>query len=213
MSTWSRRLPKRDAARRGAFTLIELLVVIAVIGILASLLLPALAGARTAAKVAKVKVELRQIGIAVQHFHKDHERYPWARTYCAGQPGKTGDYYELPPELVKGYLQTDMVDVFNAPHTYKYIKPGAGWANSIPTRITVWVPDAWPGDDGVDTAYSDEETSPVTWAVWSVGPGPVPAFWESDVAHLPVPPRCWYPTDPDGVIVRLYTGEDWIGSP
>ena len=73
---------------RRAFTLIELLVVIAIIAILAALLLPALHRARVAAKVSKAKVELRQIGIALQIFHKDHDRFPRARTYCVGVPEK-----------------------------------------------------------------------------------------------------------------------------
>jgi len=212
MSTWWRRLWTGSPSRRG-FTLIEMLIVIAVIAVLAALLLPSLHRARLAAKVAKVKVELRQVGIAVQQFHNDRERYPRARTYCVGVPDKIDDYYELPPELEKRYLQTHMVDVFNPPHTYKYIKPGTGYANNVPTLITVWVPRAWPDDDGVDEPWSREENAPVLWAVWSVGPGGAKTFWQSDVDHLPVPPRLWYPTDPKGVIVRLYTGRDWVTSP
>ena len=53
-------------ARRGAFALIELLVVISVIGILASMLLPALAGAREQARRAVCTGNLRQIGTAIQ---------------------------------------------------------------------------------------------------------------------------------------------------
>ena len=67
--------------RKRGFTLVELLVVIAIIGVLISMLLPAVQQIRESARRTQCMNRLRQIGLATALFHDSYEAFPPARLY------------------------------------------------------------------------------------------------------------------------------------
>jgi prepilin-type N-terminal cleavage/methylation domain-containing protein len=123
-------------SKRG-FTLIELLVVIAVIGILVSLLLPAVQQAREAARRTQCTNNLKQIGLALHNYHDAHRVFPAAYLADTRHPARDPETYDGPNGFGWGALLLPYLDQAPLYNNFDFNRPCWDAVNALPARTTL----------------------------------------------------------------------------
>jgi type II secretory pathway pseudopilin PulG len=124
--------------------------------------MPALSRAREQAKITVVNAELRQIGLALEAYFLDNQKFPPTQEDCISG-SLTKHLYQLPKALITGHylpstpkteaMSTIMEDRYNRGHTYKY--KGVGEVIKDTNKIhkyiwaELWIPDNFPASSGI----------------------------------------------------------------
>jgi prepilin-type N-terminal cleavage/methylation domain-containing protein/prepilin-type processing-associated H-X9-DG protein len=155
---------------RRAFSLVELLVVIAIIGVLVAILLPAVQAAREASRASSCRNNLRQISLAMHHYHDAARRLPPAKqSYIVSTLIEPGSLF-----LILPYLEDQSTASLYDKHTH-YLG-SAGNTAVVNTRLPVYFcptmnlprlvpdPDANCGEAGAPGSYAVSTGSTLSFA-------------------------------------------------
>lgn len=145
---------KRSSSINKGFTLVELLVVIAIIGVLATLLLLQLGGARAKARDGKRISDISQLRVAIEQYFDDNSgSYPALSLYDASDP--------LKPYLGTGRMATTTDPLDQAQYGYSSAPAVSGKI----IRYQVWAE----LENGNPALKTDDDITTTGWTARSTG--------------------------------------------
>jgi prepilin-type N-terminal cleavage/methylation domain-containing protein len=168
-----------ERGRRRALSLIEMLIVVAVIAILIALLLPAVQKAREAANRARCANNMKQLGLAFQHFHETTGAMPpyWNSYPTAATMSVKGAWFDhlLPYVEQQGFYDQLTADIGRTKSNWD------GYDVTTTQSYQQWVQDTpahWDGppDTWVQDTAAYWNGPPDTWVV------DAPGYYEWQVA-------------------------------
>ena len=136
----------RVARGRRGFTLIELMLVIVIIGVLAAMVVPRLAGRTEQAKIARAKADIAAIGLALDLYELDMGQYPSDNDLEAlmHKPSSDdGDRWKGP------YLKKSIPPKDPWGQRYNYKREQSGGRDY---QLSSYGPDGKPGSDDITNA-------------------------------------------------------------
>lgn len=123
-----------DARCRRGFTLVELLVVIAIIGVLVSLLLPAVQAAREAARRMQCQNNLKQLALAIHNYENALRVYPAAGILQNPTDLRSGKMFSWMVMILPQIEQQTLYDQYDFSRTALQ-QPNEPQATSIATFV------------------------------------------------------------------------------
>jgi prepilin-type N-terminal cleavage/methylation domain-containing protein/prepilin-type processing-associated H-X9-DG protein len=127
----------RNRSRAG-FTLVELLVVIAIIGVLVSLLLPAVQAAREAARRMSCSNNMKQLALATHNFHDTNQKFPYAT--LDRQPTSATSTWSTGLIQILPFLESDAIAQRwnpNLPRNSTDDSDGDGYSNAMLQQMLI----------------------------------------------------------------------------